>query len=247
MMALCAFSKFDHLLITSLEVISSINTTCCLLFAGFTMLSVLIALSLSRHFHCKSPQEERMQNKLIDIVFQNIPEYFAHVQRQRPGNCCNRWKGIDCDNGIIRRFTHTEVNHGNFEIAYLPSTLHIVAIIACGQRYEVNTAMLPRALVSLVLDSNFIFGTFNLLTLPLNLVICDVQNNEITGPIDLTGLPRSLCQLNLSNNPIRQDCALYANLPVTLNNLNVRNLQILKFCNIGDLSGVKLKSHILRN
>ena len=133
---------------------------------------------------------------------------------------------ISCWNGLIHGMHLDGVQHGNFLIEYLPSTVAEIFIHSCKQKYQLQTRMLPRHIRWFSMYKNKLFGTIDLQGLPPRTLLLDVSRNNISGPIILRDLPQAMYNIFLDNNKIQQDVLFYSNLPVSLKLVSLRGNRI---------------------
>ena len=123
---------------------------------------------------------------------------------------------IGCTDGLINHILFRALQHGNFLIEYLPSTIERVSIRRCKQNYQLQTRRLPKQMRWLNLNNNLLFGTIDFQHLPPRMVTFDVSRNKISGPIILRNLPETMQNICIFKNSIQQDVLYYDALPETL-------------------------------
>ena len=127
------------------------------------------------------------------------------------------WVGVGSVEGVIGAVEYDRVTSGNFHIEYLPQTVKRIHITRCRQKFiDFDTRLLPRDTESIILTSNHFEGKFNLRELPMGLRELNMRLNFLRGPLSFTNLPTRMRILNLAHNRLRQDTIYYANLPNTL-------------------------------
>ena len=162
------------------------------------------------------------QNILLEHFFSAIDSACMgqRMDNQTIYEACN-WKlvpdfAIECLHGIVNRMRFDSVQHGNFVLEYLPSTVERTSIHNCKQTYQLQTRMLPREMRCISVSKNLIFGTIDLQRLPPRMHTLDVSQNNISGPIVQRDLPDTLRNVLIYHNKIQQDVLYYEYLPETL-------------------------------
>ena len=142
--------------------------------------------------------------------------------------------GIHCRHGVVEKFYFSQIDASGYDISFLPNSVTCAHITYSKLTMEVQTRLLPAALVSLNLQNNRIYGTMDLSTLPRPLERLFAMENAITGVVCLKNLPPKLRFIDLSINSIRPTRVYFEKLPETLESIYFKNCGVRRLIPFND-------------
>ena len=111
------------------------------------------------------------------------------------------WKCVECDSELNVTQIHSfYLMGGTLALSYAPPKVIKIAVVSCQIFGTVETADLPRCLVTFNISFNNFSGTLDCGGLPAALEMLDVSGNIFTGSCDLTALPKGLKGISVAQN-----------------------------------------------